>query len=269
MCILHIYSRRIVAVKKNVQNAHMADDFDALLAPLARLMVQQGVPFADLAERLKGHYVQAALAETDVKQTDSRLSVATGLSRREVARLKEFEAKPPKPNPLTRIVSLWLTQEGYHENGQPKPLPRQGDAPSFEALARMVLQDVHPRTFIDTLLATGTVVAEGKTLHLVERSYVPAGGSAEQIAYLSENVGDHLAAAHENIHGGDARHFERALHMSDLSAEAVDALTTRFASAQMELLEALQTRAEALKVTAPGDQRVRIGGYVYQGKMNK
>ena len=57
----------------------MLQTLDHILAPLARLLVARGIPFGDLTERLKGHYVQAASEQSDGKITDSRLSVMTGL----------------------------------------------------------------------------------------------------------------------------------------------------------------------------------------------
>jgi hypothetical protein len=101
----------------------MPDAFDALLAPLARLFLARGVVYSELAERLKGHYVKAAMAQSAVKSTDSRLSVITGLSRREVARLRAFETRAPKPNPLTRLVALWQTDTDYCDETGPKDLP--------------------------------------------------------------------------------------------------------------------------------------------------
>jgi hypothetical protein len=171
-----------------------------------------GYPFGDLTERLKGHYVQAASEQSDGKITDSRLSVMTGLQRRDIARLRAFEHKAPKPNPLTRLVALWQAHPDYSHKGKAKPLPRTGDAPSFESLAREVRQDVHPRAMLDTLFAAGTVKLDQDTVALAQTAYVPLAGSEEQLDYLAENVGDHLAAAAENVLGPHPRHFERAAH---------------------------------------------------------
>ena len=253
----------------------MPDDFDPLLAPLARLMVARGVAFGDLAERLKGHYVQAALALAEDKTTDSRLSVMTGLQRRDIARLRAFEARPPRPNPLTRLVAQWQTDPLYAPGGRPAPLPRMGAAPSFESLARAVRQDVHPRTFLDTLEAAGTVRLEGDKVLLIETAYVPLGGSEDQIAYLAQNSGDHLQTAAENVLGRQPPLFERAVHYSGLTRAQAEALAARFATAEMALLEALSREAAAMKeanrqAAAPAETgsteaalvKFRAGGYV-------
>lgn len=247
----------------------MLPTLDHILAPLARLLVARGIPFGDLTERMKGHYVQAAseqsAAQSDGKITDSRLSVMTGLQRRDIARLRAFEHKAPKPNPLTRLVALWQAHPDYSQNGKPKPLPRTGDAPSFESLAREVRQDVHPRAMLDTLFAAGTIKLDQDTVELAQNAYVPLAGSEEQLDYLAENVGDHLAAAAENVLGPHPIHFERAAHYTGLAPEQVKSLADRFNAAQMALLEDIAAEAEALKARAPSGAsgKFRAGGYFY------
>ncbi len=254
MCNLHIMPE--------TDSAPQSDELDQLLAPLARLLVARGVPFPALAERMKGHYLRAALdqAEAEGKTTDSRLSVMTGLQRRDIARLREFRARPRKPNPLTQLVALWQTDATYGA-----ALPRSGPAPSFESLARAVKQDVHPRTFLDALEAAGTVRIEGETVRLIETAYVPLGGGEEQMAYLAENVGDHLAAATANVLGQEPPFFERAVHYGGLAPHQAEALSARFRAAQMALLEELSRDAAAMKAAAPEGActRFRAGGYVF------
>ena len=204
------------------------------------------------------------MAQSAVKTTDSRLSVITGLSRREVARLRAFETRAPKPNPLTRLVALWQTNTDYCDETGPKDLPRTGPAPSFETLARLVLQDVHPRTLLDSLMATGTVEAtDAEQVRLTQTAYVPATGSDEQLAYLAENVGDHLTAATENVGTATPPHFERALHVEGLTQEQIDTLAAKHADGQMALLRDLQQEAEAMKRVGGGSKRIRIGAYFF------
>jgi hypothetical protein len=132
---------------------HRMQLFDALFAPIARLLVARGIPFPDLVERMKAHYVQAALAQAGDRTTDSRVSVMTGLQRRDVARLRGEDVKDRRPNHLSRLVSLWQTAAEWSRDGQPRPLSRA----DFDLLAQSVRRDVHPRTMLDTLVSAGTV----------------------------------------------------------------------------------------------------------------
>jgi len=250
----------------------MLDALDSICSALARLLVAQRVPFADFAERMKGHYVHAAERVAEGKVTDSRLSLLTGLQRRDISRLRAFQPKSPKVSHEARLVALWQTEPSYQANGQPLDLPRTGDAPSFEALARSVRQDVHPRTILDTLLQAGTVRLDDsmQTVVLLEASYQPVSGSAEQLEYLGKNLGDHLSAAVENVTLDPAPHFERAVHYTGLTEAQIEALDKVFRTEQMALMKALGQKAAKMKAAnadsneVDAQMRFRAGGYFYR-----
>lgn len=268
MCDLHIFES-LAFGKRNVHFAHMAQILDPLLAPMARFLVARGVLFQEFMERMKAHYVRAASQQSarDAKVTDSRISVLTGLQRREITRLRDFTPKQPPPNHLSRLVALWQTEPGYQEAGQARPLAKNGPAPSFEALARLVRKDVHPRTMMDTLVASGTVIAaeDGRLLKLVHTSYQPVAGSDEQVDYLAKNVGDHLNAAAANVLDAGPRHFERAVHYTGLTQSQIDDLRHIYDAAQMDLLRELSQKAAEMKAsnTSDGGYRFRAGGFFF------
>ncbi|MEO0916822.1 MAG: DUF6502 family protein, partial [Pseudomonadota bacterium] len=232
MCILHI----------------MLELLDRLLAPLARLLVARGIPFPDMAERLKVHYVNAAKAMSEGKVTDSRLSVMTGLQRRDIARLRALPAPEQRTHHLARLLALWQTEPDFAG----RDLPKNGPTPSFEALAWLVRKDVHPRTMLDALEAAGAVCVDAKTqmVRLLQASYQPLAGSDDQLAYLTQNIGDHFDAATDNVLGADPPHFERAVYYSALTEDQVAELREMHQTAQMDLLKRLSTRAAAMKKNA-------------------
>ncbi len=239
----------------------MLNLLDALLAPTARLLVARGIVFPEFMERMKSHYIAAAQAqaeEEDMKVTDSRLSVMTGLQRRDIARLKDEKLKEKRVHHLARLVALWRTKEDY-----PETLPKSGPAPSFEALAQIVHRDVHPRTMLDALEAAGTISVAENAVSLQATSYQPLAGTDDQIAYLARNVGDHATAATENVLGRDPRHFERAVHYTRLTNAQIRELETDFAAAEMELLEKISQKAAKMKADGTGTQRFRAGSYFY------
>jgi hypothetical protein len=249
---------------------HIMQIFDALFAPIARLLVARGLPFPDLVERMKLHYVQAALAQAGDRATDSRVSVLTGLQRRDVVRLRGQDVKDRRPNHLARLVALWQTGAEWSKDGHPLPLARSGPGSSFEALTQAVRRDVHPRTMLDTLLAAGTVALsdDGQRVLLTQSSYQPLAGSDDQLAYLSRNLGDHAQAATDNVQGATPPHFERAVHYSGLTGAQVSVLSERFASAEMALFQDLSQTAARMKAenAEPGPLRFRAGGYFYRTK---
>ena len=244
----------------------MLNLLDALLAPKARILVARGIGFPDFAERMKTHYMVAAERQAHAegkKVTDSRLSVLTGLQRRDISRLKGSKPEEKRVHHLSRLVALWQTQAGYS-----REIPRSGPAPSFEALAQDVHRDVHPRTMLDTLQAAGTVQVDGDTVTLLETSYQPLAGTDDQIAYLAKNVGDHAAAATENVLGRGPRHFERAVHYTRLSAEHVAELEAEFRAAEMATLEKISQKAAKMKQTSIGSARFRAGSFFYSTEID-
>lgn len=228
---------------------------DALLAPIARLAVAKGVLFSQVAERLKLQFLRAAEGEN--ASTDSRVSVMTGLQRRDIARLRALPTEAPDPvNHLARLVMVWRTDLGG------KPLLRNGET-SFASLAASIRKDVHPRTLLEQLIAAGTVEIREDMAHLVVHSYQPLAGSEGQLAYLAANGGDYLCAGVANITQTPAPYFERAAHFNQLSAEAVTELDALYREKQMAVLAEVAEAAMRLQETSQGTRRFRAGGYFY------
>ena len=243
----------------------MQSVLDHILLPLARLCIARGVRFTDAAQRLRHAFLRAAMAEAGPAATDSRISVMTGLQRRDIAALKAGEGAAPAlpPNPLSRIVAAWQADPALA--GQ--PLPRRGEGPSFEALAWQVRKDLHPRTLLDQLVAAGTVrVDDADRVHLVQTAYQPLPGSDDQLAYLADNVGDHLETAVDNVTGA-ARRLERAVHYDGLDPAAVAELDAMWRASQQAAMTALNARASQLQASRPGRRRFRAGAYFHEGDM--
>ena len=234
----------------------MISALNHLLKPLARLALAKGVRFSDMAEHMKRAYVDAAIGLAKPKAPVSRISVMTGLQRRDIARLLD-RAKLPvqRLDPLAKLVALWLTRfEGA-------PLPHHGPE-SFDALAREIRRDVHPRSLLDELVAAGTVEVDGGEVRLLKAAHVPLQGSEAQIEYLGKNVGDHLATAVGNVLG-DPPAFERAVHYNGLSVEAVRELEALWQAEMERVLQVVNARALALqgRGAKQGPMRFRAGGY--------
>ena len=148
----------------------LADALRALLGPMARLALAQGVSFAALEEMLKEAVVDEALKAQSAQTPSrvvSRISVATGLNRREVTRLTQHrrDAREVRHPPAAEVFTRWLTDPACCDgNGVPRPLPRlpqaQGE-PSFESLAHSVTRDVHPRSLLDELCRLGIARLDG------------------------------------------------------------------------------------------------------------
>ena len=250
----------------------------ALLEPIAALAVARGLPFASVEDLLKAAFVDAARRaqpEAAGQRIVSRVSTTTGLTRREVTRLLAATgSRPvPRPSPATQVFTRWRADPALkNRRGQPITLARQGGAPSFEALARSVTQDVHPRSLLDELCRLGLVTVEGETVKLLRESVVGAGDSDRAYGFLGGNVGDHLRAAVANVLAETPPHVEQAVFADELSAESMAAFRN-IAKAQWQALlaatvPALQALADADAASARvRDRRVRIGLYTWNDVM--
>lgn len=270
---------------------------DALLAvlrPLARLAIDHGVQFGQLEELLKHALYEAALAVTRTENPQavppvSRLSVMTGIHRKEVKRLSEsptLDAVAVETTPAAALFTRWRTDPIWRTaDGRPRRLARRvgGDGlPGFEQLARSVTTDVHPRTLLDELSRLGLVEIDAATdtVALLGDTYVPAGAQDAMLTFLGANIGDHLAAACANV--ATARRgmppstkppfVEQAVFADELSVESVEIAAERARSAWQQLAESLVPelmRLEAADRAAgrPADRRVRIGLYSYSEPM--
>jgi hypothetical protein len=250
----------------------------SLLEPIALLAVSRGLPFASIEDLLKGAFVEAARRaqpESAGQRIVSRVATATGLTRREVTRLLESPRglPPVRPSPATQIFTRWRADPALRDRrGRPLALPRLGPAPSFEALARSVTQDVHPRSLLDELCRLGLTVEDGDRVKLASDSVVGVRDSERAYRFLASNVGDHLRAGVANVLADAPPHVEQAVFADELSEhsmtafrELVKAQWQAVLAACVPALQAL-VDADAAAGRAAG-QRVRIGLYSYHEAM--
>ena len=247
-----------------------------LLAPLVRLLLAHGVTHAYLAELLKRVYLQVAeeeLVRGTGRVTASRLSVSTGLHRKDIRRLRGPTPSFAPPSSVSlgaRLIARWTAEPPYTDaRGRPRALRRAGgdaDPASFESLVESVSTDVRPRAVLDEWLRLGLVEIDAEDrVALRTEAFVPRAGFDEKAHFLGRNVADHLATAAHNLGAGEPR-LERSAHyrgLSAASAEELHALATRLG---MEALQELDRRARALQerdADEPAESRQRVNFGVY------
>lgn len=261
------------------EQSALSDAVRAVLAPVARLALARGVPFATLEELLRQAVVQAAdAAHPDLlpHRKVSRISTSTGINRREVTRLiqvlREGRAgeTPARRSVATEVFAHWLTAARYRDGrGAPRVLPRQGRAPSFESLAHGVTRDVHPRSILEELVRLGLAVHDPArdTVKLMRDAFVPRGDAVRMLQFLGANVGDHFAAAVDNVLGDGKQHFEQAVFADGLGERSLEEFRRLVTQEWQALLEKLVPALEAMVERDAGSeqvrQRVRIGLYTF------
>ncbi|MCL7943596.1 DUF6502 family protein [Marinobacter sp. ATCH36] len=231
--------------KSNTNPLHRA--LYRILRPMARLLLRNGIPFAEFAELVKRAYVDAAMedfSDQRKKPTDSRAAVMTGLTRKEVKKQREILAGEHEgnrgarhENRASRVVSGWVHDAAFQtSDGQPAQLPFDGPL-SFSELVKRYSGDMTPRAVLEELLRVGVVATEGSGhLELRQRAYVPIGDSEEMLQIFGEDVSDLIATIDHNLTGSEADSqplFQRTLVYNNIPPEVM-ARWRRFAAQQAQ-----------------------------------
>jgi hypothetical protein len=241
-----------------------------------RLLLQQQITYPYLADLLKHVYVELANEEfalAEKRQTTSRVSLLTGIHRKDVKRLRETppgaDAAPAVVSLGAQLVARWTGVDAYTDgSGHPRPLPRAGEAPSFESLVASVSKDIRARAVLDEWLRLGVATLDAENrVRLEVEAFVPERGFDEKAFYFGRNLQDHIAAAAHNLNGDHPPFLERSVYYDQLSPASVRELRELSERSGMDALQIVNRRALALQTQdATRDdaiQRVNFGIYCF------
>ncbi|MEI2676371.1 MAG: DUF6502 family protein [Burkholderiaceae bacterium] len=172
-----------------------------VLRPLVGLLVRNGVTYTVLAAALKRVFLDAARRELEnrqMPQTDSAMSLLSGVHRRDVRELTRgpvTAAAPATPGPLgmaAQVVARWMHDPSFQtEDGHTRVLPRAGEGASFDTLVAGVSRDVRPRAVLDELLRLGVVQETAAGITLEGSGFAPRAGFEEVSWLTAANLHDH------------------------------------------------------------------------------
>ena len=251
-----------------------------LLKPLVRLLIYFQINYPFIAQLLKSIYLHVAAESFPVegkRLTDSRLSLLTGVHRKDVRRLRYEEnylaAAESKPGSLSaQVIASWLSLPEYsNENGEARPLHRLAASgePSFESLVEYVSrQDLRSRSLLDEWLQKKIVsIDENEMVYLEKEAFLPAEDFEEKAYFFGHNVHDHVAASSHNLMGKTPSYFDRGVYYNNLQPESIEALR-EFAEQQgMLAIKEINRKARSLQRKDSGKKhaihRFRFGAYFY------
>jgi len=249
-----------------------------VLQPLVRLLLRNGVTYTVFTAALKRSFLDAArqeLAGRGMAQTDSAVSLLSGVHRRDVRSLTRDAgtARSAAPAPLglaAQVVARWMNDPEFLDaQGASRPLPKSGAAGSFDALVAGVSRDVRPRAVLEELLRLG-VVHDGEAGITLEGSgFAPRQGFEEMSWLFAQNLHDHAAAAVANLQG-ESNFLEQAVFVDELTAASAEHLrevsVQAWRAAFKTVMQEAQQRFDADQTQAgPGQRRhrARFGVYFY------
>lgn len=252
-----------------------------LLRPLVRLLLRHGVSHRTFSDLAKWVYVDVASAEFGLetrKQSTSRVAVVTGLTRKEVARLRaqsqpDERLQSERYNRAARIIGAWLRDPAFRSGtGAPRTLPLHGDADSFAGLVHRYSGDMPVRALLDELLRVGAVELDAQErVRLLSHGYVPHSDSVQKLAILGTDVTLLLQTIDHNL-TDTARgpRFQRKVAYDNLPDQALPAFRALAAEDGQALLEKLNVwlaehdRDTNPAVSGSGRNRAGIGIYYFE-----
>lgn len=210
-------------------------NLNLLLRPIVRFCFRMAFPFQLLIEEAKSAYVEVSTEELEKrgeKVNISRLSVLTGIRRREIIRIKngEVQSNSSMLSIPSRILSIWEQDRRYkNKSGKPKLLSIQADNNEFAKLVRLVSNDVHHGTILFELKRNGSVVETPKGLKLLKAGMVMEKNTGKIYELLGSEIENLIACVHENISNEDgAKNLHGKTEYDNISAEDLDEIKLWF-----------------------------------------
>ena len=182
--------------------------FLVALKPVARILLRYGIGFREFSEIAKTAFVEVASAEYGLRGRPtniSRVAVMTGLTRKEVRRLRDKindgnQTVVVKHTPMWDILHYWHADSEFldHE-GRPAKLPFAGDKRSFSSLVRRFGGDIPPGAMRTELKRVGAIKEDdsGK-LEVLNRYFRPKGDHESLVSLVIHSVYPTIAALAHN-----------------------------------------------------------------------
>ncbi len=245
--------------------------------PFVRLLIARGVTFQIASELLKQAYVDSAnkhFVGTEAA-TGTRLSLLTGLNRKEIRRFTENQTTirvVPMSSYATAVYAIWRGHKRWlDEKGDPRVLPKRESEThlSFDDLVRSVTTDHRPSAVLEEMVRLGFVreLSDG-TLELCGPALLIEKRFDEGVELLTQSLEDHISASVTNVLEEKPRFLERMVfsdELSELSAEELNAVAKQhWQKIQDEIIQkSIAAEERDRKSGADTKTRIRVGMYFY------
>lgn len=250
-----------------------------ILRPLVRTLLKHSISYNEFNELVRRVYVDVGFSDFEIqgrKQTNSRVSVLTGLSRKEVLRIKMLpsllEEKEDVPlNRAARVIAGWFTDKEFtDETGKPLELPwRAPDTASFAELVKRYSGDITAGAIYDELNRVGAITkTDNNRIQLKQLGYIPEKSTEQKINIMGECASDLLNTLEHNIDKEKSPFFQRSVVYHNLPESVVDEFNTlcqeKASTLLLELNEWLVNKKKNNQ-NMPGKRlRTGFGTYFFQ-----
>ncbi|MDH3747421.1 MAG: DUF6502 family protein [Gammaproteobacteria bacterium] len=209
------------------------DAFFVVLRPIAKILLRYGIGFREFAEVAKSAFVDVATSEYGIRGRPtniSRVAVMTGLTRKEVRRLRDQLADGSKnftvmSTPLAKVLHKWHSEDEFLDtSGRPAILPFTGECGSFSALVKKFGGDIPPGAMRTELARVGAIEEkEDCRIEAIKRSIRPNAPYQTLCVALSHAVYAHLCnvAHNTNPNRDDDEWAQRTAWTTEIRASDV------------------------------------------------
>ncbi|MEL7451367.1 MAG: DUF6502 family protein [Pseudomonadota bacterium] len=257
------------------------------LTPLVRFLLRNGMKWKEFQDLSKAVYVDVARQDYGVQgrpTNNARVAMLTGLSRREVAKVREALGDADElvivteKSRITEILTGWHTDPDFLDgNGKPRRLAENddGDGPLFGDLLRRYAGDLPHIALTKEMLQAGVMEADGKGhLQVLKRDYVHATLSDDLIEYMGQSLHDHATTLDYNLNPdkkGPARFERRATNhfIERRHAKALYALVETTGLEFLENVDGWLARHEVNDTTEDDGVRMGVGVYLFHDPLRK
>lgn len=274
---------------KSSLQVRLCSALEPCLRLLARIMLRAGIGYTQFAELAKTAYVAEALGDRDTRGRAtnlSRVAIRTGVSRKEVSRIRtflssqDFESRSTDPGTgesghAARVLQLWHADSRFvDELGRPRDLPYGGDGVNFSAVVRAAGGDVPPGAVRAELVDAGAIVElESGFLRPLKRYFVPADVGEDLLVGFTHFVNPVLFGLARNTERNCERPFVQRLAYSDrLTPAAVPLFREISQDRAAALLQGIDDWLSVNEATddSPADDlyRVGIGIFYYESPVS-
>lgn len=184
------------------------DAFLLVLRPVVKILLRYGIGVSEFSEIVKKSYVDVATTEYGIRGRPtniSRVAVMTGLTRKEVRRLRNSietgeVSLSVKTTPIAEILHRWHAEDDFlDEKGRPAALVFREGTNSFSELVKRFGGDVPPGAMRTELKRIGSVVEdENGYLRVLKRTVVPSDQTDKLITSLVHSAYPLMSTIVEN-----------------------------------------------------------------------
>lgn len=202
-----------------------------VLYPLIRILLRNGISAPVFQELARKVFVDVADQEFRINgkaQTLARVSVLTGLNRKEVARLHKLEGITDEDkiwwNRAGKVLDAWLTDSTFHSDaGFPLDLSFADASPNFTDLVKKYSGDMYPRSVADELLRLGAIQEVNGVYRMSKKGYVPSADTASLFDVFGVDVGELIDTIDYNILHPDDPWLQYKVVADNLPDEHIEA----------------------------------------------